>query len=85
MNKPEYGIGTQFIMPAKNRKDIATIFDINYYRNFKGEFKGFDYCVTYDFLGEQINTVVARSTIKRAELNGKMIKKVEYKNPKWME
>ena len=80
----EYGLGTQFIMPSKNRKDIATIFDISYKRNFKGEFISFDYCVTYNFLGQQINTTVSATTIKRAELNGKMIKKVNYVKPKWM-
>lgn len=72
-NKNLYPIGTKFITQGK-RKDIETVTDILKTYNSKNELVKIEYIVEHDFLNQKINHTVCHTTIKMAEIQGRILK-----------
>ena len=72
-NKKLYSIGTKYIAKGK-RKDIETVTDILKTYNSKNELVKIEYIVEHDFLNQKISHVVCHTTIKLAEIQGRMLK-----------
>ena len=68
-----YGIGTKFIAQGK-RKDIETITEILKTYNSKNELVKTEYIVEHDFLNQKVTHVVCETTLKLAEIQGRILK-----------
>lgn len=71
-----YEIGTIFLTIGKKRKDVKTVVDIFKTYNSKNELISIEYISEYEFCGQKITSRDCETTLRRAECNGNMIKKV---------
>ena len=72
-NKNLYPIGTKYIAQGK-RKDVETITEILKTYNSKNELVRIEYIVEHDFLNQKISHAVCHTTIRTAEIQGRILK-----------
>lgn len=79
-----YEIGTKYIAQGKS-KDVETITDILKTYNSKNELVRIEYQVEHTFAGQNITHYVPHTTIKRAEIDGRIITKSNKLKALWSE
>jgi hypothetical protein len=71
-NRKLYPIGTKYIAEGK-RKDIETVTEIFKTYNSKNELVKIEYIVEHDFLNQKISHAVCHTTIRKAEIQGRIL------------